>query len=144
MKKKLISSAIVLTLLFCLAIPAMAASSGNVWKTAFADQSYGSTAKEVYVIQRVLQNLSYGITYVDGIFGQNTETGVESFQDDENLGIDGIVGDNTWDKLQSKAVYHHSDGDYAYYRVNGGAGLCQNTVNLYWWVNDGSTWIQIN
>jgi N-acetylmuramoyl-L-alanine amidase len=36
---------------------------------------------------------------VDGIFGQTTETAVKAFQQSQNLTDDGIVGDNTYEKL---------------------------------------------
>ncbi len=36
---------------------------------------------------------------VDGIFGNNTDYAVRSFQRDENLDDDGIVGFNTWSRI---------------------------------------------
>ena len=38
---------------------------------------------------------------VDGIFGANTETAVKKFQKDLGLTQDGIVGPETWDKIDS-------------------------------------------
>jgi peptidoglycan hydrolase-like protein with peptidoglycan-binding domain len=36
---------------------------------------------------------------VDGIFGPRTEAAVRDFQQNENLGVDGIVGRQTWTAL---------------------------------------------
>jgi peptidoglycan hydrolase-like protein with peptidoglycan-binding domain len=36
---------------------------------------------------------------VDGIFGPKTEAAVRAFQQNENLGVDGIVGRQTWAAL---------------------------------------------
>jgi murein L,D-transpeptidase YcbB/YkuD len=34
-----------------------------------------------------------------GVFGPKTDTAVREFQDDHDLGVDGIVGKNTWKAL---------------------------------------------
>jgi peptidoglycan hydrolase-like protein with peptidoglycan-binding domain len=36
---------------------------------------------------------------VDGVFGAGTNSAVRSFQSAQGLGVDGIVGDNTWNKM---------------------------------------------
>lgn len=52
-------------------------------------------------IQKKLISLGYSLNYgADGIFGQETKQAVIQFQKDNNLVSDGIVGKNTWRKLQ--------------------------------------------
>ncbi|MFP7477562.1 peptidoglycan-binding domain-containing protein [Terribacillus saccharophilus] len=53
----------------------------------------GSRGENVRRIQRAL-----GIT-ADGIFGPNTRQAVINFQRSNGLGVDGIVGRETWNKL---------------------------------------------
>ena len=36
---------------------------------------------------------------VDGNFGQNTKRAVETFQALNGLNVDGIIGNNTWDRI---------------------------------------------
>lgn len=53
----------------------------------------GSKGTTVKILQQVLK------LNVDGIFGPATELAVKQFQKDNNLVVDGIVGNNTWKKL---------------------------------------------
>lgn len=53
----------------------------------------GSKGTAVKILQQVLK------LNVDGIFGPATELAVKQFQKDNNLVVDGIVGNNTWKKL---------------------------------------------
>lgn len=50
--------------------------------------------------QQDLKKLNYNIN-VDGWFGQITEGVTKQFQSDNDLAVDGIVGPNTYDKMQS-------------------------------------------
>lgn len=64
----------------------------------------GSRCAEVKTVQRLLNALGYKgkngrQLSVDGVFGTNTDYAVENFQKDEKLGVDGIVGINTWNAL---------------------------------------------
>ena len=59
-----------------------------------------STGDDVRRLQRILvmiKDLDY--TGIDGIFGANTESAVESFQQGAGLTVDGIVGTKTWGAL---------------------------------------------
>ena len=63
--------------------------------------SYGSKGDEVKTLQQFLNGQGYKLT-VDGDFGINTQNAVRDFQKKNKLGVDGIVGVNTWgviDKL---------------------------------------------
>ncbi|WP_257000865.1 peptidoglycan-binding domain-containing protein [Terribacillus saccharophilus] len=53
----------------------------------------GSRGENVRRIQRALE------VTADGIFGPNTRQAVINFQRNNGLGVDGIVGQATWNKL---------------------------------------------
>jgi g-D-glutamyl-meso-diaminopimelate peptidase len=56
----------------------------------------GSTGPNVKLIQSLLRRIGYNITAVDGVFGSNTQQAVISFQRNNGLVPDGIVGPATW------------------------------------------------
>lgn len=58
----------------------------------------GSSGEGVQTIQYLLTAAGFGVT-VDGGFGPATEARVEEFQAAEGLGVDGIVGGQTWERL---------------------------------------------
>lgn len=58
----------------------------------------GEHNHRVETIQLLLKSHGYGLA-ADGIWGQNTEKAVKSFQSKSGLTSDGIVGKNTWGKL---------------------------------------------
>ena len=53
----------------------------------------------VKILQTYLNTIEYGCGSADGIFGEKTRTAVKTFQKDNKLTSDGIVGKNTWNKL---------------------------------------------
>lgn len=62
---------------------------------------YGSKGEQVKNLQRLLIAKGYTLKKygADGDFGEETETAVKAFQKVNNLAVDGIVGQKTWDKL---------------------------------------------
>jgi peptidoglycan hydrolase-like protein with peptidoglycan-binding domain len=71
-----------------------------------ADQSEpalkkGSTGNPVRRAQSRLTAAGYDTGGVDGIFGAKTESGVKTFQGDQGLVVDGIVGPATWAKIDA-------------------------------------------
>ena len=60
--------------------------------------SYGSQGSEVTNLQELLNGQGYNLA-TDGIFGSQTQSAVESFQQNNGLTVDGIVGNNTWTAL---------------------------------------------
>ncbi|MHC5933288.1 peptidoglycan-binding domain-containing protein [Nostoc sp.] len=59
---------------------------------------FGSSGVAVSALQRLLVSNGYAVK-VDGVFGALTETAVKAFQNQRNLGVDGIVGQRTWRAL---------------------------------------------
>jgi peptidoglycan hydrolase-like protein with peptidoglycan-binding domain len=61
-------------------------------------EQQGSTGEDVKTVQYLVTAHGYA-TLVDGIFGPLTKAAVEAFQKSHGLGIDGIVGPQTWPQL---------------------------------------------
>lgn len=64
----------------------------------------GSKGEQVKTIQRLLKSLGYKgadnkVLAIDGSFGANTEFAVGKFQKDNNIGVDKICGNKTWNAL---------------------------------------------
>lgn len=64
----------------------------------------GSKGEQVKTIQRLLKSLGYKgadnkVLAIDGSFGANTEYAVGKFQKDNNIGVDKICGNKTWNAL---------------------------------------------
>jgi len=60
---------------------------------------YGSRGAAVSYLQQRLTALHYDVGGVDGIFGYSTLHGVYAFQKVQRIGVDGIVGPVTWNRL---------------------------------------------
>ena len=62
-----------------------------------------SNKEETKILQQALKDKGYGSYLgsagVDGIYGSGTDAGVRAFQKDNNLTVDGIVGNQTWSAL---------------------------------------------
>ena len=72
---------------------------GNqTWPVLIIEVSTGSTGPAVRAVQSQLRSRS-GWLQIDGIFGPQTDGVVRHFQGFCQLGIDGIVGVNTWHAL---------------------------------------------
>lgn len=64
-----------------------------------ATVKYGSRGADVTYLQECLNERSYSVGSVDGIFGNKTLAAVKAFQADYGLTVDGIVGPKTWSAL---------------------------------------------
>lgn len=62
----------------------------------------GSRGADVTYLQQRLTAKGYGTGAIDGIFGQKTLEAVKAFQAENNLIVDGVVGENTWKTLEKK------------------------------------------
>lgn len=78
------------------------ATWGNIDEAAEFDEPTlhkGSTGLPVRRAQKRLTLAGYDTGGVDGIYGTRTESGVKGFQQASGLTGDGIVGPNTWKKI---------------------------------------------
>ncbi len=75
----------------------------------------GNTGSLVQMLQLALLRSGYYNGNLDGIFGENTENALKSFQSAEGLEADGILGDITWQNLsrfiRGYFVYKIQSGD---------------------------------
>lgn len=72
---------------------------GNAtWPALTILTQQGDSGAKVRAVQSQLNESSAGIT-VDGAFGPATATAVKNFQTSKGLSADGVVGDNTWNKM---------------------------------------------
>ena len=60
----------------------------------------GDTGKQVKDLQRALNALGFTVGKPDGVYGPNTQSAVEQFQNSKGLTTDGIVGQQTLTALQ--------------------------------------------
>ncbi len=90
----------------------MLASDGIVgsqtWTTLIAKASdrtlkMGMSGKDVLWIQKAINKIIKAQIATDGVFGNDTQVAVKSFQKATKLNIDGIVGPNTWAMLRYKS-----------------------------------------
>lgn len=143
--KKLLSLALAIVLLLSLTAVAFAAEhnySYKQWGGRMDTQRNGSNNNQVIGIQRVLQQLGYGLT-VDGAFGSSTTSKVKTYQSNIGQTNDGIVGRYTWDGLRSELRFYGNDpsGINDLYNVRGNSlAYFQHTYDGYWQVNHNSAW----
>ena len=64
----------------------------------------GDRGDSVRELQTILTNLGYSPGVIDGVFGTGTLNAVRAFQRDNNLAVDGVVGQNTWNLLLTPPV----------------------------------------
>ena len=57
--------------------------------------SPGATGAQVKLLQQALNKLGYSVGTPDGNYGPATQQAVEKFQASHNLGVDGVVGEQT-------------------------------------------------
>ena len=72
-----------------------------ITEDTFSTIRYGSTGRLVRYLQFLLKIRGYSVGSVDGIFGRNTQNAVIAFQQANNLTPDGIVGPQTWNRLNN-------------------------------------------
>jgi peptidoglycan hydrolase-like protein with peptidoglycan-binding domain len=82
-----------------LLVTALAPASAQAYANAFfPTQSSGNRGADVQAIQYLLQHAGQSVA-ADGVFGATTVTAAKAFQTAKGLGVDGIVGPQTWGAL---------------------------------------------
>lgn len=76
----------------------------NTWRTLLTLPPYpllreGNRGAYVTLLQQLLESNLYPVGGIDGIFGSRTLSAVRAFQGANNLAVDGLVGNNTWNAL---------------------------------------------
>jgi len=76
----------------------------NTWKYLLTLPPYptmrqGAKGSYVTLLQRLFESNLIPVGTIDGDFGTRTTNAVKTFQQNNNLTVDGIVGNNTWAKL---------------------------------------------
>ncbi len=89
----------------------------------------GSTGPYVKLIQSLLSRIGYNPGPVDGVFGNMTRQAVATYQRDNGLASDGVVGPDTWDSFLSILK------GYDEYRVRPGDTLYNIALRYYTTVN---------
>ncbi len=64
----------------------------------------GYTGSDVLSVQTQLKELGYYTSSLDGVYGAGTMAAVSSFQKNNNLSVDGLVGSKTYSKLFSSSA----------------------------------------
>ena len=72
------------------------------YTTNWVGTNYNTSARYVYCVQRTLYYLGYlSYSNIDGVWGNTTKNAVKSFQSNNGLTSDGVVGSITWSTLCS-------------------------------------------
>ena len=71
----------------------------------------GSSGPAVKLAQKRLVMRGYDPGPIDGLFGAKTEKAVKYYQYDRGLTVDGIIGPQTWARLDPPTIKKGSTGD---------------------------------
>lgn len=120
---------------------------GTSWSTnCWVGYGYDTAANYITGIQRILKGLGFYGGTVDGYWGPLSQGATQNFQADEGLQADGIVGNNTWARLDNYVFPYCGDaGGYRLYLTAGESCVTysfrRNTTTSLWTIRRvNSTW----
>lgn len=103
---------------------------------------FGDKGADVTYLQQRLTAKGYGVGAIDGDFGRKTLEAVKAFQAENNLAVDGVVGEKTWATLENeKTVKSVKEFSLA---KDGGANVSKNFKVNEFRCKDGSDRILID
>lgn len=123
-------------------------SSNDMWTDNCVLKRYGTYARSSYSkgVQRImwcqsasLQNASSIDAFSDGAFGPGTAQAVRDYQTANDLTVDGVVGPDTWNSLQSKLqvlAFSETTNGYDSHSI---VGCDRNTAQFYQEVRGSGT-----
>lgn len=136
--KRIISLVLVIGAL--LSVSSVAFAADWDWPGQFPQTSQGASGNYVRAIQNMCKyNAGVSIT-VDGVFGSGTRSAVKAFQNRHNLPDDGIVGYDTWAKMQSQITPRVNATLTGEYKIMLDSGQYSNTSFYSWKAVDLWQW----
>jgi peptidoglycan hydrolase-like protein with peptidoglycan-binding domain len=84
---------------------------------------------------------------IDGYFGSGTKAAVECWQSIHGLTVDGVVGPQTWESLETALTYNSAVGSYYYYYNEDHVDFRMNGTTKLWQYGGpytGSQWTSMN
>ncbi len=125
--------------LSCLTLLVIISSSSTIWGQIPVETNSipitinrptlkaGSQGEEVLELQGVLKLLGYYFGEVDGVYSETTTTAVVKFQESVGLIPNGIVDQNTWNRLLPTAkTYNYTNGTTIQENTNSNCNCSQN------------------
>lgn len=100
--------------------PAFADDPNSQWFSDYETLSQGETGQSVVVFQIFMKRMGYYSGPIDGIYGSGSKSAAQSFQYRHEIGIDGVVGPQTWNRVQWAQSSHHY---YHVYATQGSASI---------------------
>lgn len=118
--------------------------SNNCTVSEGADSRYVVAIQMMVDSQEICPSLN-----IDGDFGPATLAGVECFQREYGLSVDGIVGPQTWQAMRNSLGYYNTSGGYNYYYSSGEGNVDFRRTNsndawYYGGPTASSTWTRMN
>lgn len=123
--KKALRTAVAVTLVVCIVMMSTVsyAYDTRYWKEEFSILNRGASnpTNQVKAAQRLLQQYYSTMlpnSFVDGVFGSETQTYVRLYQHHNSLTVDGGIGPETWESMQSEISIAYFGNDITPYHIS--------------------------
>lgn len=120
--RKMLRTAVAVTLVVCIVMMSTVSYAYDTtsWAQEFSILNRGDRGIQVRAAQRLLQQYYFtelDDSFVDGVFGEDTQYYVERYQYDNGLTVDGGIGPETWGSMQSEISIANFGNDISPYYV---------------------------